>query len=136
MIIQAKVKDIMTRGVISIPEEASVKDAVGILADSYVSAIVITSKDGQLRGVLSELDIIKVYDKDLKLIKVKEIMSTPVITIDKEESLDNACRIMKEKDIHRLVVKQDIFYHETNELKHFPCGILAISDIIHVLANS
>ncbi|MBU2599289.1 CBS domain-containing protein [bacterium] len=135
MINDIKVKEVMTRGVISIPEESLVKDAVEILADSYVSALVVTSKDGELRAVLSEVDIIRIYDQDLSLIKVKEVMSAPVITIDKEEGLDVACRLMKEKNIHRLIVKQDILYQETNEIKHYPCGILSTSDIIHTLAS-
>jgi CBS domain-containing protein len=135
MIDHTKVKDVMTRGVITIPEEASIKDAIEILADNDVSAIVVISEDGELRGVLSEIDIIKAYDKDLETLKTKDIMSSPAITITKEDDLNTACKIMKEKNIHRLVVQQDIQYQETKEVKHFPCGILSISDIIHILAN-
>lgn len=135
MINHTKVKDVMTRGVITIPEEASVKDAIEILADNDVSAIVATSEKGELRGVLSEIDIIKAYDQDLDHMKVKDIMSTPTITVTKEDSLETACRLMKDNNIHRLVVQQDIVYQETNEVSHFPCGILAISDIIHILAS-
>ncbi|MDI6785761.1 MAG: CBS domain-containing protein [bacterium] len=135
MIIDTKVKDVMTRGVITIPEEASVKDAIDIIADNEVSAVVATSEKGELRGILSEIDIIKAYDKDLSHMKVREIMTSPVITVTKEDDLETACQLMKKNNIHRLVVQQDIFYQNTNKVSHFPCGILSISDIIHILAS-
>ncbi len=134
-----KVKDVMTRGVISIPQEASVKEAVEILADNDVSGLVVISEGGELIGVLSETDMARVVsenmesDEDLSKIRVSEVMTTPVITVNREDDLREACRIMYRNNIHRLIVQQEIKKGE--QTKYFPAGILSISDVVKVLAG-
>jgi len=134
-----KVKDVMTRGVFTIPQDASVKQAVEMLADNDVSGLAITSVDGELVGVLSETDMAKVVSKgvesneDLDKIKVSEIMSAPAITIDKEESLREACNLMCKNNIHRLIIQQEV--KRGNQIKYFPSGIISISDVVKVMAG-
>lgn len=130
---ELKVKDIMTRGVVTVNEDASVKQAVEILADYDISGVVVTSTNGELVGILSEIDILKVFNEDLDNIKVKQIMHTPVITVGKDESLRSASQLMKENNIHRLVVQQEVKGEEGT--KYVPNGIISISDIIRAIAG-
>jgi CBS domain-containing protein len=133
------VKDVMTRGVITILQDASVREAVEILADNDVSGLAITSVDGELVGVLSEIDLAKIIgkgitsDEELEKIKVSEIMTTPVVTISKEDTLIEACELMCKNNIHRLIIQQEVKRGE--ETKYFPSGILSISDVIKVIAT-
>lgn len=132
-----KVKEVMVRGVLIIPESASLTQAVRTMADNKVSGLVVTSSTEGLTGVLSETDIVKVCGKDLSKIKVKDIMTRGAITIDKEETLDKACQIMREKKIHRLIIQEEVkgVYGKDGEAKYFPAGLLSISDIIKVLSQ-
>ena len=132
---RTKVKDIMTRGVLTIQEKASVREAVRIMADCNISGLVVTSSLDTLTGVLSEMDVIKVLDKDLADVKVEEIMTSPAITIGEQESLRTACQIMKEKNIHRLVIQRQNVGLPGNGKNaiSLPCGILSISDVIEHL---
>lgn len=132
-----KIKEVMVRGVVIIPENASVSQAIRTMADKKISGLAVTSSTEGLVGVLSETDIVKIYDKDFTTVKVKDIMTKGVITIDKEETLDKACQIMREKRIHRLIIQDEVkgVYGKGGEAKYFPSGVLSISDIIKVLAQ-
>ncbi len=130
---ELQVKDVMTRGIITIDEDAAVKQAAEILADYDISGLVVTSGNGELAGILSEIDVMKVFNEDLEKITVKEIMHSPVITINKEDSLSKASQVMKENNIHRLVVQ---IKAEGKQGKKFtPAGIISLSDIIRVIAG-
>jgi len=133
-----KVREVMTRGVLIIPESAYISQAIRIMADNNVSGLAVTSPAEGLVGVLSETDIVKVVGEDLSIIKVKDIMTKGVITIDKEETLETACKIMREKKIHRLIIQEKVtgVYGKAGEAKYFPAGLLSISDIIKVLAKN
>ncbi len=130
---ELKVKDVMTRGVVTIDEDASVQQAVEILADYDISGLVVTQVNSELVGVLSEIDVMKVFNEDLEKIKVKEIMHSPVITINKEDSLRKASQAMKDNNIHRLVVQQEVKGEEGT--RHIPNGIISLSDIIRAIAG-
>jgi CBS domain-containing protein len=134
---EIKVKDIMTRGVLTIQEKSSVREAVKIMADFNISGLVVTSSMDAVTGVLSEMDIIKVLDEDLDEVKVKEIMTSPAITIGEQGSLRRACQIMKEKNIHRLVIqRQHVGPPENAKSAIFlPFGILSISDVIEAVSK-
>lgn len=132
-----KVKDVMTRGVFTIPQDASVQQAVEMLADNDVSGLAITSIEGELVGVFSETDLAKVVskglDEDLEKIKVTEIMTTPAITISREDTIKDACDLMCKNNIHRLIIQQEVT--RGGETKYFPSGILSMSDIVKKMAG-
>ncbi|MCK4729482.1 MAG: CBS domain-containing protein [Desulfobacterales bacterium] len=132
---RTKVKDVMTRGVLTIHEKASVREAVKIMADYDISGLAVTSSMDAVTGVLSEMDIIKVLDKDLDAVKIEEIMTSPAVIISQQESLRRACQMMKEKNIHRLIVQSEDVGLSTNGKSptSLPCGILSISDVIEHL---
>ena len=134
---EIKVKDVMTRGVLTIQEKASVKEAVRIMADCNISGLVVTSSMDAVTGVLSEMDIVKVLDQDLDEVKVEKIMTSPAITIGQQESLQRACQIMKEKNIHRLVVQTENVGLSGNAKSaiFLPFGILSISDVIEAVSK-
>lgn len=60
-----KIKDIMTRGAITIPQEATIIQAIQMLSDNDISGIVVTSKEGEIVGILTDTDIIKVLNEDI-----------------------------------------------------------------------
>jgi CBS domain-containing protein len=132
---ETKAKDVMTRGVLTIHEKASVREAVEMMAYYDISGLVVTSSTDVVTGVLSEMDIIKVLDKDLDGVKIEEIMTSPAISISQQESLRRACQIMKEHNIHRLVIRsEDVGLSASIEgPTSLPCGILSISDVIEHL---
>jgi CBS domain-containing protein len=54
-----KVRDVMTYGVISVPESASIVEAIETMLRSRVSALVVFDADHALSGILSEGDLLR-----------------------------------------------------------------------------
>ena len=66
-----KVKDVMSRPVISIGPETLVKDAAATLAERNISGVPVLGTDGKVVGIFSEADIlrsIKTQKKDIRLV--------------------------------------------------------------------
>ena len=117
------VRDIMSRKIASIGGEASILDACKICRDRNVGSVFITLKD-ELVGIVTERDFIEramCRVLDIKNIKVKEIMSTDLKSIDPLDKIEKALDIMKSNNIKKLAVIQ------SNEL----VGIITLSDIAH-----
>ena len=135
---ELKVKDIMTRSVITVLEDALVYEAVEMLVDNDISGLAVTSADGELVGVLSEADMARVVSGDMKgdlgKITVKEIMTSPAITVNREDDLREAVRLMGIYSIHRLIVQQEVKVGE--KTRFFPAGILSISDVVKAMARN
>jgi len=115
------VKDIMITPVVTIDAEKTVKQAGELMKKTRKGCLIVTKK-GKPIGIVSDSDIIKrVVAKNLlpSKIKVKEVMSSPLITIGPNEEILEAVRKMKKNNIHRLPVI------ENQKL----VGILSLSDI-------
>ena len=102
------VKDVMKTNVISIDSSSSIKDAACIMDESNVGSIIITKENAPV-GILTERDFVKrvaAKNKDLSS-KLSEVMSSPLVTIDSEETVWEAAEKMKQKGIHKLPVMED-----------------------------
>ncbi len=101
------VKDVMKTNVISIDSSSTIKDAACIMDESNVGSIIIT-KENMPVGILTERDFVKrvsAKNRDLSS-KLSEVMSSPLITIDSEETVWEAAEKMKQKGIHKLPVME------------------------------
>ena len=103
------VADIMSSPVTTIDGEVSVRDSSQTMIDKQIGSIIVTEHD-QPRGIVTERDLVErvvAPCRDPNQTKIKEIMSTPLITISKEMGILDAMRKMRKKDISRLVVMDD-----------------------------
>lgn len=104
-----EVGDVMTPIVITEDEDTPVTELSKDMEVSGAGSVVIT-KGGEPIGIVTDRDIaIKVIMKDRKAskIKAKEVMSSPLITIDPYAPLEKACKLLAEKSIRRLPVIED-----------------------------
>ncbi|MCK4733789.1 MAG: CBS domain-containing protein [Methanophagales archaeon] len=104
-----KVRDVMGRPVILEDEDTSVAIISKDMELSGIGSVIIT-KDDETVGIVTDRDIaIKIVMKNRvpSEVKAKEIMSSPLITIKPEVSLDEACELLVENDIRRLPVIED-----------------------------
>lgn len=114
-----KVKEIMNK-VIVVEHDISVKEVAKIMSNRNIGSLVVL-KNNKIAGIITEKDILKNISSLEK--KISSVMNKNVITIDLNESIDDAALIMSENKIKRLPVI------DNNKL----VGILTATDII---ANS
>lgn len=113
---------------IGIESSPSTLDATNLMMKNRVGAIVVTKADRPV-GIVTERDILKkvvASSKAAKDVAVKDIMSSPLITIKTIDSIETAATVMTKNKIKRLaVVEQD------GSL----AGVLSITDIARKLAK-
>jgi CBS domain-containing protein len=122
----AKVKDFMTKGVLTIDSQMTVIEAAELMSLKEVGDVVVTEGD-MPRGIVTERDFVRrVIAKRRPLdTKISYIMSTPLITIEPNASLNEAARKMINNRIRRLPVME----------KHKLVGIIVVSDFAKSLSK-
>ena len=99
------VKDIMKTSVISIDSSMTVKDASEMMDNVEVGGIVVM-ENNIATGIITERDIVRriVAKNKGYSTKLKDVMSTPLITINSDETVWELAQLMKVKKIHRVPV--------------------------------
>jgi len=116
-----KVRDVMTREVISVDENSTVKEAVEIMNEFQIGSLLVLQK-GKAIGIVTERDFLRrviAGAKDVMNIKMKGIMTTPLVIAAPDMDLDQAVRLMFKKKIKKLAVV------DANKL----IGIVTLTDI-------
>jgi CBS domain-containing protein len=142
------VEDVMTRDVLTIGPEASIRDIAKILVERGISGLPICDAERRVLGIVSEGDILyKEHDPAggstrrcfawlvdgkvaASVVKsrartAREAMSTPPITIRPDASIAEAARLMAERGVNRLPVV------EAQKL----VGIVTRADLVRAFAR-
>ena len=101
------ISDIMSKKLETIEEMASVQEAAKKMKDKNVSSLVVVDANGKLEGLVTERDLVrKVCINDIRTSTVtnKEIMSSPLITIDSNSSPSIAAHMMLQTNVKHLLV--------------------------------
>jgi len=99
------VSSVMTKGVLFVKSSKNLSETASIMADFDVGSLLV-GDNGNAVGIVTSKDIIKVISKDIELkkIKVRDIMQTPLIKISAHETISSALLKMKEQKINHLIV--------------------------------
>jgi CBS domain-containing protein len=121
-----KVKDIMTKDVVSVNVNDSVFEAAEMMSDSQLGCLVVVDGETPV-GIVTERDFVRrVVAKKLPLeTKIFEVMSKSLITVDPDASLKEAARLMSTHKIRRLPVSKQ------NKL----VGIVVAADFVRSLGK-
>ena len=105
-----KVKDVMSTNVVCVEPDESAAVAARLLSRFNVGALPVCSKDGRLRGMVTDRDIVLrcvAADDDAQSVKVSEIMTRRIYSVDAQESIQNASALMARRQVRRLPVEED-----------------------------
>ena len=104
------VRDLMTDKVSSIDADKTVEDAAKMMKDEDVGLVPIVEGD-RLVGTLTDRDIairVVAEGRDPSSTTVREVASTDLVTVDPQQDLDEALRLMAQHQVRRLpVVEED-----------------------------
>jgi CBS domain-containing protein len=104
------VLDAKGRNVISISPEASVFDAIELMADKSIGSLVVMDADDRLAGIVTERDYARkviVKGRSSKGTRVAEIMSTNVMTARSDHTVYACMELMTEKKVRHLPVVEN-----------------------------
>ena len=111
-----------TTGVVTIAPEASVFEALELMADKDIGAVVVT-QDSHVVGIMSERDYARkviLHHKSSKEITVAQIMTGKVLYVRPTQTVDQCMALMTDKRIRHLPVL------EGERL----IGVLSIGDLV------
>jgi len=120
------VKDVMSSPVVTTDEEAPSNHVANLMQENNLGCVIVTNKAGKPLGIITERDLVlRVLAKNLTPASVtaKEIMTTPLVTIEPEATINDAARRMSRLDIRRLGV-----LYKDNLV-----GIISSKDILNVM---
>ncbi len=147
-----KVADVMTREVKTLNPEMSVKEAAQFLLEKGIGGAPVVDKEGKMLGIVSESDLImeevklqfptflhlldgfiflsnwRDYEEKLRKavgLKVADVMSSPVVTVEADASVEEAATLMVRKHISRLPVLE----------KGRMVGIVSKRDLVKAIAD-
>ena len=120
------VKDVMSSPVVTTAEEAPSNHVANLMQENDLGCVIVTNKAGKPIGIITERDLVlRVLAKNLTPASVtaKEIMTSPLVTIEPEATINDAARRMSRLDIRRLGV-----LYKDNLV-----GIISSKDILNVM---
>jgi CBS domain-containing protein len=134
-----RVTAVMSRPVITVSPDASVKQAARLLVAYGISALPVVDSANELVGIVSEADLIPIETRPdprqqatpipptagTTPVRVSDVMTRDVITVRTNSEVSQAARIMIEADIKRVPVMQG------KKL----VGILSRRDLVKVIAR-
>jgi CBS domain-containing protein len=126
------INDLMHKGLITCPPDTSLGRVAAMLNDDRIHAILVAEQLDAPLGILSDFDLLagewlSVDEKSLEAMRsltARDLMTSPIETVEIDTPVDETVKRMDEKDIHRLLVTK----------KGRPVGIISISDFVAGIA--
>lgn len=110
MIAQKSVSEIMNTVIIKIDGGESSEDAAIKMKTANTSSLIVIDSEGIPIGIITERDLVGrviANDADSRRIVVKDIMASPVVTIDPRSSVESAADLMLQNAVHHLLVVEN-----------------------------
>ena len=131
------IKNMMTKDVIVIEQERNITEAKNIMTKNGISKLPVVDKSGSLVGIITKNDLLKagpsgattldMYEIGYLLSKltVSKVMNKKVITVDENEVVEEAARILVDKQIGCVPVMKNGLL----------TGIITESDLFHLFTE-
>jgi acetoin utilization protein AcuB len=133
----------MTKNPVFVHPDMSVTEARSLMEREHIGHLPVLDKNNNLTGIVAKKDMLKagpspatsldMYEISylLSKLKVEKIMEKKVITVDENEVVEEAARIMADKDIGCLPVLRG-----TGSPGSLLVGIITDTDLFHVFINA
>jgi CBS domain-containing protein len=122
------VEDVMVEKVVTVDISDSVKYAAKLMSSIGIGCVVVLEERGVV-GIVTERDLIQrviVDSVDPGVTRIKEIMSTPPIVVDRNFALEKAVELMFEHGIKKLPVVERV----NDKMKLV--GLVTLTDIARI----
>ncbi|MGD8565568.1 MAG: CBS domain-containing protein [Candidatus Bathyarchaeota archaeon] len=116
------IRDIMSKKIRVVRPDSSVKEVVATMNKFDIGSILVV-QSGRPVGIITERDILRrVVEANMvpQALTARQVMSSPVVTIDQTASIDEAAQLMAKRRVKKLPVMN----------KDKIVGILTFTDIV------
>ena len=126
--LDSRIDKVYRRSTFRILVNATLADVIREMRRKNTEELIVTDETGKGLGFIDSRDIVRLIAKKKAKpeIKVKDIMSVPLITIKLSDTIEKACKIMDKFGIHHLVV--------VNEEGHVK-GVINDLDVLKIVVE-
>jgi len=108
---QDLVKDWMIDLVVFIDPDKTVLEALSIMRRRYLNSLIVNkSQDNPEYGIITSTDVcdkIVAQGRDPAKTKVRDVMSSPLVTLDPEQTVYQCAKTMSDHNIHHMPVMDE-----------------------------
>jgi CBS domain-containing protein len=100
------IRDVMSKGVKVVRPDTTVKEVVATMNKFDIGSIIVVQSDRPV-GIITERDILRRQVESclaLETLTARQIMTSPLVTIDEAATVEEAAKLMSKKKIKKLVV--------------------------------
>ena len=118
-----KLKELMTRNVVTVNPEESVAVAARMLSRYNIGSMPVCSREGRLLGLVTDRDLVTrcMASGGTADMKVRDVMTSNLVTASPDMEAGLAAGLMGRKQIRRLPVVE----------KGRLCGMVSLGDLAH-----
>ena len=118
-------------GVYTIGPDEDLMHTARKMQEHNVSALVVTDAEGYLTGVISRTDLVRacLEHPDWSLLRVRDCMSTAVVTVELDDPMLRVMELLVDHHIHRVVAV------ERHNGKPKPMAVLSAADVVYHMAQ-
>lgn len=126
------VGDLMALEPVVVRADAPLADAAKLLEGHHISGLPVVDGAGSLVGVISQTDLLRARATEYLWanwpgLRVRHLMTSPALTVHRDQPLAIAARKMERNHVHRLVVVAD-------DDETLPIGVISASDLVRAMA--
>jgi len=117
-----RVKELMSREIVTVPVGATMKGVAGQMLHNDVGSVIVMN-DGTPAGIVTEMDALRVgyaTNRPFEKVPVRKVMSRPLVTIEPTKTIQTLIGRMRTEDVKKLPVVSGF------DLE----GIITMTDII------
>ena len=103
-------KDILETDFLSVPAGTSVLEAARLMREGRHGFVIVATADGKPEGIATEWDFVArvvAEDRDPEALRVEEIMSRNLVSVDAGAGIDQVSQIMVDRGTRRVLVVKD-----------------------------
>ena len=115
------VREVMNKDIKSVDMDEKIERAAQIMKNNKIGSVLVMGEK-KLKGILTTRDVVFKHVAEKKGVFVKDIMSTDIISITPDRTIEDAAKIMAEKEIEKLPVFD----------KGIIIGIITSNDILKI----
>ncbi|MGB7636553.1 MAG: CBS domain-containing protein [Nitrososphaeraceae archaeon] len=126
------IAEIMTEKLETIVITGSAQDAAKKMSDKDVSSLVVTDNNNKPVGIITERDLVRkvsVKDVNSSNVLIKDILSSPLVTIDSKLTIEGAADTMVNNKVRHLLVV------DNNNINR-PVGVITATDFASYLKEN
>mgnify|MGYP000031680389 CR=1 FL=1 len=122
------VRELMSTDVVTCPEDAPLRVAVGKLLDHGVGSVILTSEEGHPTGIVTETDALRAgyrTDRPFSESQVSDLAHGAVITASPDETVQRVARRMAGEGVKKVPVMDGVDL----------LGVITLTDIVWHLSD-